>query len=209
MLKGLELPKPGKRKGDYEEFYELTIDGEAINLNEYCAWIADTRYENAFSEWTKDPTAKRKDPFSSKTHVIQLTNYDSKQNDMLQCFVKSGKEEFLKLEGLDGKLDPTRPSRSHTIFYPFINLGNLRRHLLLQREIGNLIFYFPNSTKSIGAIRSDTKWPEESHQEVVFDLRKDSNVVGHDSSFKTEINPSWEGIISQPQLKFDLKTQHG
>jgi hypothetical protein len=128
---------------------------------------------------------------------------------MFQCYVKSGKEEFLKLEGLDGKLDPTRPSRSHTIFYTSINLGILSEHLLLQNRIGNHFFYFPNSTKSIGAIRSDTKWPEESHQEVVFDLRKDRNVVGHNNSYKTEMNPSWEGIISQPQLKFDLKTQHG
>ena len=37
---------------NYEEFYELTNDGKAINLNEYCAWIADTRYKESYSELT-------------------------------------------------------------------------------------------------------------------------------------------------------------
>lgn len=30
-------------RGDYEPFYELTFQGEPLNLNEAAAWIADTR----------------------------------------------------------------------------------------------------------------------------------------------------------------------
>ena len=29
--------------GAYEDFYELTHEGEPLNLNEYACWIADTR----------------------------------------------------------------------------------------------------------------------------------------------------------------------
>ena len=29
----------------------MTNQGEVINLNEYCAWIADTRYESSFPKW--------------------------------------------------------------------------------------------------------------------------------------------------------------
>ena len=37
--------------GDFEPFYELTDSGEVINLNEYCTWVADTRYEHSFEVW--------------------------------------------------------------------------------------------------------------------------------------------------------------
>ena len=39
---GLE-PYPPNGKGNYEDYYELTHEGEALNLNEYACWIADTR----------------------------------------------------------------------------------------------------------------------------------------------------------------------
>ena len=42
---------------------------------------------------------------------------------------------------------------------------------------GNHIFYFPSIGKSIGWKHAAAKWPEESHQEVTFDMRanKSSN----------------------------------
>lgn len=45
-----------KKKLDrkYEEFYELTNDGKAINLNEYCTWIADTRYKENYQELSEE-----------------------------------------------------------------------------------------------------------------------------------------------------------
>ena len=43
ILAGIGVPPAGKKIGDYEDFYELTKEGECLNLNEYAAYIADTR----------------------------------------------------------------------------------------------------------------------------------------------------------------------
>ena len=39
---GVAPSKPGS-VGHYEDFFEVTSEGEVVNLNEYSAWIADTR----------------------------------------------------------------------------------------------------------------------------------------------------------------------
>ena len=83
----------------------MTVDGEAINLNEYCAWIADTRYEDSFASYQKNSSQQNDKPFSSRTLVIQLTNFYCDRNRMNECFIKSSKEEFEQLKGLKGKLD--------------------------------------------------------------------------------------------------------
>ena len=43
LLRNLGVQPPGKAIGDYEDFFELTHEGEPLNLNEYACWIADTR----------------------------------------------------------------------------------------------------------------------------------------------------------------------
>ena len=43
LLAALGVEPTGKNIGDYDDFYELTKDGDVLNLNEYAAYIADTR----------------------------------------------------------------------------------------------------------------------------------------------------------------------
>jgi hypothetical protein len=46
LLSALGIQPSGKKIGDYEDFYELTKEGDVLNLNEYAAYIADTRETN-------------------------------------------------------------------------------------------------------------------------------------------------------------------
>ena len=48
----------------FEEYYELLKDGSAVCLNEYCTWIADTRYEERFTELSEE---KQKESEEQKT----------------------------------------------------------------------------------------------------------------------------------------------
>ena len=44
IFHNLGVESPAERAvGVYEDFFELTHQGEALNLNEFAAWIADTR----------------------------------------------------------------------------------------------------------------------------------------------------------------------
>ena len=113
-----------KNKGDYEAFYELTNQGEVINLNEYCAWIADTRYESSFPKWRAEldhEIGKRKisidnaidkdtklelkkslktlqmqnETLNSRTHLIQMNDSDFLQPQIITpSMVQSTKEDF-------------------------------------------------------------------------------------------------------------------
>ena len=56
----------------FEEYYELLNDGRAVCLNEYCTWIADTRYEERFTDLSKEE--QEKDLFTSKTFVVQMND---------------------------------------------------------------------------------------------------------------------------------------
>ena len=46
LLSAIGVPPAGKKIGDYEDFYELTKEGDVLNLNEWAAHIADTRKTN-------------------------------------------------------------------------------------------------------------------------------------------------------------------
>ena len=61
---------------NFEEYYELLNDGRAVCLNEYCTWIADTRYEERFTDLSEEE--QKKDLFSSKTFVVQMNDGDNK-----------------------------------------------------------------------------------------------------------------------------------
>ena len=41
-----------KARGEYEDYFELTCEGEPMNLNEAAAWIVDNREE---LEESKEP----------------------------------------------------------------------------------------------------------------------------------------------------------
>ena len=43
---------------EFEEYYELLNDGSAVCLNEYCTWIADTRYEERFTDLSEEEQKK-------------------------------------------------------------------------------------------------------------------------------------------------------
>ena len=47
-------------------------DGRPISLNEYCTWIADTRYEERFTDLSEEE--QKKDLFTSKTFVVQMND---------------------------------------------------------------------------------------------------------------------------------------
>ena len=51
-------------------------DGRAINLNEYCTWIADTRYKERFTELSEEK--QKESLFSSKTFVVQMNDGDTR-----------------------------------------------------------------------------------------------------------------------------------
>ena len=60
----------------FEEYYELLKDGSAVCLNEYCTWIADTRYEERFTELSEEK--QKESLFSSKTFVVQMNDGDTR-----------------------------------------------------------------------------------------------------------------------------------
>ena len=60
----------------FEEYYELLNDGRAVCLNEYCTWIADTRYEERFTELSEEE--QKESLFSSKTFVVQMNDGDTR-----------------------------------------------------------------------------------------------------------------------------------
>ena len=85
ICKELGLTPPEKGVGTYEDFFELTKHGEAINLNEYAAWIADTRDSEAYKAYaahlmsipqSNGEFVKPEDvPFKSRTHVICASDF--------------------------------------------------------------------------------------------------------------------------------------
>ena len=60
----------------FEEYYELLNDGKAVCLNEYCTWIADTRYEERYTELSEEK--QNESLFSSKTFVVQMNDGDTR-----------------------------------------------------------------------------------------------------------------------------------
>ena len=52
--------------GEYEDYFELTCEGEPMNLNEAAAWIVDNREP---LEESKEPL---QDAFKSSTHVLVI-----------------------------------------------------------------------------------------------------------------------------------------
>ena len=62
----LGLEAPPDKVGAYENIFELTYEGEPLNLNESATWIADTREVQG---------ATFSDKFSSSTHVIVMNDF--------------------------------------------------------------------------------------------------------------------------------------
>ena len=63
----------------------MTKQGEAINLNEYAAWIADTRETRAYKAYANEIMSNSQSkgitmtaddvPFKSRTHVIVASDF--------------------------------------------------------------------------------------------------------------------------------------
>ena len=85
ILASIGVPPAGKKIGDYEDFYELTKDGDALNLNEYAAYIADTRKTPCQQEYIKHMMSPKEDGgqgltadkvvFKSRVHVIVMDDF--------------------------------------------------------------------------------------------------------------------------------------
>ena len=93
-------------------------DGRAICLNEYCTWIADTRYPERFTDLSE--AEQQNNLFSSKTFVVQM-NDGTTVNGVLHFHQLTESAEEMKklplLKDYKGKrLDPKRLSRANTTF---------------------------------------------------------------------------------------------
>ena len=89
LLAGIGVPPAGKKIGDYEDFYELTKEGDVLNINEYAAYIADTRetsVQKAYIAKQMAPKseggqelARDKVPFKSRVHCIVMDDFQNTQ----------------------------------------------------------------------------------------------------------------------------------
>ena len=93
-------------------------DGRAISLNEYCTWIADTRYEERFTDLSEEE--QKKDLFIGKTFVVQMNDGSSLHGVLNPHQMTESAEEMKKLPLLEDskgkRLDPKRLSRANTVF---------------------------------------------------------------------------------------------
>lgn len=135
LIKNLGLKPTPKGIGAYEDFYELTEEGEALNLNEYAAWIADTRNTKVYQDykaWQMSPLeeggqnlAEAAVPFKSRTHVIIASDFQGKPGLLMDQHLKSTKEDFEKLELLDGQANKDRKGRTNVTFYPLFYIDRV------------------------------------------------------------------------------------
>ena len=97
--------------GEYENNFELTYEGEPLNLNESAAWIADTREVQEDLEVGK---------FFSSTHVIVMNDNQAKINPLFRHHLFATKKNFESLEILEGT---PRVSRTNVTFCPSIDVS--------------------------------------------------------------------------------------
>ena len=132
ILDSIGVAPGGKKIGDYEDFFELTREGEALNLNEYATYIADTRettVQKAYIAKMMGPKSQGgqelsadKVVFKSSVHVIVMDDFYSKKGILFNQHVKSTREEFEELKLVDGKANPDRFGRNNVSFFPNCNM---------------------------------------------------------------------------------------
>ena len=184
ICKNLGLKPTPKGPGTYEDFFELTKEGDALNLNEYAAWIADTRDTKAYEEYEKDvmnqpraegkaPLTEADVPFRSRTHVLCASDFQGKPGLFFNQHIKSNLAEFEKLEGLEGQLRPDRKGRNNVSFFPMMKLPEtLQWFKDAQTKDDQHVFTFPKIGNQLTncATLSSSKYPNPREQ-VLFDLR--------------------------------------
>ena len=72
ILEDLGVEVSPNEVGAYEDFYELTYEGEPLNLNEYATWIADTREIVSDIQSAEAVGSTEGEEFNSATHVIVM-----------------------------------------------------------------------------------------------------------------------------------------
>ena len=98
-----------KGPGAYEAFYELTYEGEPLNLNEAAVWIADTRTEEQ---------AKSQAPFSGSTHVMVLVDRLPAYKKLFRNHIYASRDEMKSLEKMrtGGRAAGGRAARANVTF---------------------------------------------------------------------------------------------
>ena len=79
LLEAVGAPASSNEVGALEGFYELTCDGEPLNLNEYGTWIADPRVGSADSVLLSEALGRGEGDsggpgLASSTHVIVMND---------------------------------------------------------------------------------------------------------------------------------------
>ena len=137
-------------------------DGRAISLNEYCTWIADTRYEERFTDLSDEE--QKEDLFTGKTFVVQM-NDGSNFTGVLNFHQLTDSAEEMKklplLEDSKGKrLDPKRLSRANTVFSYQSNLPMLVEYLETEFATDKTLL-FPKDCHLFASAMplAKSKWP--------------------------------------------------
>ena len=159
LLQEFEVEVSGQNEGDYEDFFELTHDGEILNLNEQACWIADTR---------EFPLADA-DIFNSNVHTICINDYQGfagrlgphhihKDGGMEQAT----KDDFDKLDLVkEGRLE-NRMARNNVTFAAATRLEIAYDYFKTQREVNqHHVFQFPEVCIRASMQISVKKWPKE------------------------------------------------
>ena len=145
---------PESSRGDYEAYFEMTSEGEPMNLNESAAWIVDNR--EPLEESNEDlPTE-----FQSSTHVVLLTdNVACRKGKQLiyGSHVTKTAAEFEQLELLKGK---DRASRANVTFGLGFDFKTARAIIQEQKQSSKHVFQFPSIIKQAKlGIPVTAKWP--------------------------------------------------
>ena len=124
---------------------------------------------------------------------------------LLSSMIRSSKENFDALEGLENRLDPKRLGRKNTTCFFSCNLEIIQSYLNQKKFKDNPVVLFPSIAEELPIYQFAAKWPEKGRQEVLFDLR-DSKKFNSRSAFNQQ-DVLWEETISQPQLIHEHRTQ--
>ena len=103
------------RRGDYEAFYELTFQGEPLNLNESAAWIANTR---------TDDKERKNESFHGSTHVMIMNDYPTNQKKFHLHHIAAKADDFDRLERLKGSQRESRRNVFFSFSSPILDIAD-------------------------------------------------------------------------------------
>ena len=89
--------------------------------------------------------------FKSRTHVIVMDDYQGKPGLLFPQHIKSTKDDFDKLEGLEGKLNKDRKGRNNVTFAPLVKIDGTLQYFKSSMDNENRYVYsFPKVADEVG-----------------------------------------------------------